>query len=56
MSMGWECPRCHRCYGPMIPCCTFCPNPLQGSSTGTGINWRIEEPPTSAKERSAPDA
>ncbi len=24
MSLGWECPRCHRCYSPFVQQCLRC--------------------------------
>ena len=27
--MGWECPRCHRCYAPTQTACVYCGNWFQ---------------------------
>ena len=30
-TLGWECPRCHRCYAPSITQCPHCGGNYQGS-------------------------
>lgn len=25
-QQGWECPKCHRVYSPVTPCCFYCGN------------------------------
>lgn len=39
ITMGWECPRCHRCYAPSVTQCPHCggtswtPNPYPYTPT-----------------------
>jgi len=34
-AMGWQCPRCGRCYGPYVAMCGYCgPNKIVTSGVG----------------------
>lgn len=39
MNMGWECPKCGRCYSPFTAQCVVCPNNLTlgGCSLTTSV-------------------
>lgn len=38
-TMGWECPRCHRCYAPSITQCPFCGGHYQGGGAAPYPTW-----------------
>jgi len=35
MNQGWECPKCHRCYAPMMMQCSWC-NSVTQTTTNSG--------------------
>lgn len=43
--IGWQCPRCNRCYSPFVQACSCC-GPV--TISGTSTNCTCHLPPTTA--------